>query len=69
VPSFKRYSPTLLALTPSPEAATVPELNYSADLAPAPASDSRVVVISPTVSFGRPVIAGTGIPVSSIFGR
>jgi uncharacterized protein (DUF433 family) len=35
----------------------------------APASDPRVVVISPTVSFGRPVIAGTGIPVSSIFER
>jgi uncharacterized protein (DUF433 family) len=36
---------------------------------PAPASDPRVVVMSPTISFGRPVIAGTGIPVSSIFER
>src|SRR5437879_12732072 len=26
-----------------------------------PASDPRVVVMNPTVSFGRPVIAGTGI--------
>jgi uncharacterized protein (DUF433 family) len=35
----------------------------------APASDPRVVVMSPTVSFGRPVITGTGIPVSSIYER
>jgi uncharacterized protein (DUF433 family) len=35
----------------------------------APASDPRVVVMSPAVSFGRPVIAGTGIPVSSIYER
>jgi uncharacterized protein (DUF433 family) len=35
----------------------------------APASDPRVVVMNPTISFGRPVIAGTGIPVSSIYGR
>jgi len=35
----------------------------------APASDPRVVVMNPTVSFGRPVIAGTGIPVSSIYER
>jgi uncharacterized protein (DUF433 family) len=35
----------------------------------APASDPRVVVMSPTISFGRPVIAGTGIPVSSIYER
>jgi uncharacterized protein (DUF433 family) len=35
----------------------------------APASDPRVVVMSPTVSFGRPVIASTGIPVSSIYER
>ena len=34
-----------------------------------PASDPRVVVMSPTISFGRPVIAGTGIPVSSIYER
>jgi uncharacterized protein (DUF433 family) len=35
----------------------------------APASDPRVVVMSPTISSGRPVIAGTGIPVSSIYER
>jgi uncharacterized protein (DUF433 family) len=35
----------------------------------APASDPRVVVMSPTISFGRPVIIGTGIPVSSIYER
>jgi uncharacterized protein (DUF433 family) len=35
----------------------------------APASDPRVVVMNPKVSFGRPVIAGTGIPVSSIYER
>ncbi len=35
----------------------------------APAFDPRVVVMSPNVSFGRPVIAGTGIPVSSIYER
>jgi uncharacterized protein (DUF433 family) len=35
----------------------------------APASDPRVVVMSPTVSFGRPVISGTGIPVSAIYER
>jgi uncharacterized protein (DUF433 family) len=35
----------------------------------APASDPRVVVMNPTVSFGRPVISGTGIPVSSIYER
>ena len=35
----------------------------------APKSDPRVVVMNPAVSFGRPVIAGTGIPVSSIFER
>jgi uncharacterized protein (DUF433 family) len=34
-----------------------------------PASDPRVVVMNPTISFGRPVIAGTGIPVSSIYER
>ncbi len=32
-------------------------------------SDPRVVVMSPSVSFGRPVIAGTGIPVSAIYER
>jgi uncharacterized protein (DUF433 family) len=35
----------------------------------APRSDPRVVVMNPAVSFGRPVIAGTGIPVSSIYER
>ncbi len=35
----------------------------------APASDPRLVVMNPAVSFGRPVIAGTGIPVSSIYER
>jgi uncharacterized protein (DUF433 family) len=35
----------------------------------APASDPRAVVMNPTISFGRPVIAGTGIPVSSIYER
>jgi uncharacterized protein (DUF433 family) len=35
----------------------------------APASDPRVVVMNPAISFGRPVIAGTGIPVLSIYER
>jgi uncharacterized protein (DUF433 family) len=35
----------------------------------APASDPRVVVMNPAISFGRPVIPGTGIPVSSIYER
>jgi uncharacterized protein (DUF433 family) len=35
----------------------------------APASDPRIVVMNPGVSFGRPVIVGTGIPVSSIYER
>lgn len=35
----------------------------------APKSDPRLVVITPGVSFGRPVIAGTGIPVSAIYER
>jgi uncharacterized protein (DUF433 family) len=35
----------------------------------APKSDPRVVVMNPAVSFGRPVIAGTGIPVLSIYER
>jgi uncharacterized protein (DUF433 family) len=34
-----------------------------------PKTDPRVVVMNPAVSFGRPVIAGTGIPVSSIYER
>jgi uncharacterized protein (DUF433 family) len=35
----------------------------------APVSDPRLVVMSPSISFGRPVIAGTGIPVLSIYER
>jgi uncharacterized protein (DUF433 family) len=34
-----------------------------------PKADPRIVVMNPAVSFGRPVIAGTGIPVSSIYER
>jgi uncharacterized protein (DUF433 family) len=34
-----------------------------------PALDPRVVVMNPAVSFGRPVITGTGIPVASIYER
>ena len=37
--------------------------------AAAPAVDPRVVVMNPAVSFGRPVIDGTGIPVVSIYER
>jgi len=32
-------------------------------------SDPRLVVMTPDVSFGRPFIAGTGIPVSAIYER
>jgi uncharacterized protein (DUF433 family) len=32
-------------------------------------SNPRVIVMNPAVSFGRPVIAGTGIPVSSVYER
>jgi uncharacterized protein (DUF433 family) len=35
----------------------------------APKSDPRIVVMNAAVSFGRPIIAGTGIPVSSIYER
>jgi uncharacterized protein (DUF433 family) len=35
----------------------------------AAASNPRVVVVNPAVSFGRPVIAGTGVPVLSIYER
>lgn len=35
----------------------------------APSSDPLVVVMNPAVSFGRPVIAGTGVPVLSIYER
>ncbi len=34
-----------------------------------PKTDPRVVVMNPAISFGRPVIEGTGIPVSSIYER
>jgi len=34
-----------------------------------PKSDPRLVVMNPEVSFGQPVIAGTGIPVSAIYER
>jgi uncharacterized protein (DUF433 family) len=34
-----------------------------------PESDPKLVVMNPTISFGRPVISGTGIPVSSIYER
>jgi uncharacterized protein (DUF433 family) len=34
-----------------------------------PKDDPRVIVMNPSVSFGRPVIAGTGIPVSAIYER
>lgn len=32
-------------------------------------NDPRVIVMNPAVSFGRPVNAGTGIPVSVIYER
>jgi uncharacterized protein (DUF433 family) len=35
----------------------------------APLQDPRVVVMNPIVSFGRPVVAGTGIPVAAIYER
>ena len=35
----------------------------------APKADPRIIVMNPGVCFGRPVIAGTGIPVSSIYER
>jgi len=34
-----------------------------------PSSDPRVIVMNPAVSFGRPIVAGTGIPVASIYER
>jgi uncharacterized protein (DUF433 family) len=39
------------------------------EAAAAPEHDPRVVVMNPAISFGRPVIEGTGIPVSSIYER
>ncbi len=39
------------------------------DSASFPKDDPRVVVMSPSVSFGRPVIVGTGIPVAAIYER
>ena len=35
----------------------------------APQDDPRVIVMNPAVSFGRPVIVGTGIPVAAIYER
>jgi uncharacterized protein (DUF433 family) len=46
---------------------SIPSLAIPSDAAPK--SDPRVVVMNPAVSFGRPVIAGAGIPVSSIYER
>ncbi|MDQ6676895.1 MAG: DUF433 domain-containing protein [Acidobacteriota bacterium] len=34
-----------------------------------PLSSPRVIVMNPAVSFGRPIVAGTGIPVASIYER
>jgi uncharacterized protein (DUF433 family) len=34
-----------------------------------PSFNPRIVVMTPMVSFGRPVIAGTGVPVADIFER
>jgi len=35
----------------------------------APATDPRIVVLNPAVSFGRPAITGTGIPVQAVYER
>lgn len=37
------------------------------EMARPPLQDPRIVVMTPTVSFGRPVVAGTGIPVAAIY--
>ena len=37
--------------------------------ASSPKDDPRLVVMNPAISFGKPVIAGTGIPVSAIYER
>jgi uncharacterized protein (DUF433 family) len=34
-----------------------------------PKHDPRVIVINPAISFGRPVVVGTGIPVTAIYER
>ncbi len=39
------------------------------EAASSPSSDPKLVVMTPNVSFGRPVIAGTGIPVAAIYER
>jgi uncharacterized protein (DUF433 family) len=39
------------------------------DVTRSPIQDPRLVVMIPTVSFGRPVVAGTGIPVAAIYER
>lgn len=39
------------------------------EAASSPTHDPRVIVMNPAVSFGRPIIVGTGIPVSAIYER
>jgi uncharacterized protein (DUF433 family) len=39
------------------------------DAAKVPLQDPRIVVMTPTLSYGRPVVAGTGIPVAAIYER
>ncbi|MBV9613064.1 MAG: DUF433 domain-containing protein [Acidobacteriaceae bacterium] len=39
------------------------------DAARVPLQDPKLVVMTPTVSYGRPVVAGTGIPVAAIYER
>lgn len=39
------------------------------EMACAPLQDPRIIVMTPTVSFGRPIVAGTGIPVAAIYER
>ena len=39
------------------------------DAAKVPLQDSRIVVMTPTISFGRPVVSATGIPVAAIYER
>jgi uncharacterized protein (DUF433 family) len=44
-------------------------IDRDSDSGSAPVSDPRIVVLSPAISFGSPVIAGTGIPVASRYER
>ena len=37
--------------------------------ASSPSSDPRIIVMNPSISYGRPVINGTGIPAASIYER